>query len=58
MGTLERLEGKRMDLALRLAARAESLEALPAPEIEQDLGHDAAGGIPRAEEEHIVGRHL
>jgi len=44
-----------MDCAALLAARAEGIEAVAAPASQDDLGHDAAGGISGAEEEHVIG---
>jgi hypothetical protein len=40
-------------VAARLCARAERLDAFPAEAVHDGLGHDAARGVARAEEEHL-----
>src|SRR5260221_13237522 len=55
MAALQRLEGQRMNLALRAASGAVCVEPTLAPVVEQSLGHDAAGGVSGAEEEDVVG---
>ena len=51
---LQQPQRHRMDPALGMAAGREALEAALAPAVERALGHDAAGRVAGAQEQHVV----
>lgn len=50
----QHFQGHRVNRAARMAACAAGLEAILPEVVHDDFRHDAAGGIPGADEQHVV----